>query len=167
MSDFDPATDAVPYEKLPAVDKYILGKLSQTVQEVESAYDSFQFSLANQELVSFATSDLSAFYLDVAKDRLYISTKNDERRRSCQTVSMSFLCISYRAIVVLTVHINVLNSSFKIGYRQSAGAVDCFDGTSDSPHGGRGVAEHSLPQISEVCTPHPSIEIYICCSIIT
>eukprot|EP01036_Dinobryon_divergens_P030377 gene30377-39614_t len=91
LSDFDPTKDAVPYEKLASIDKYILGRLTQTVQEVETAYDSFQFSLANQALVTFANSDLSAFYLDIAKDRLYISTKNDERRRSCQTVIATVL----------------------------------------------------------------------------
>jgi len=63
-----------------------LGKLSATVAEVESAYDEYQFYRANQALVQLANMDLSAFYLDISKDRLYISAKDDVRRRSCQTV---------------------------------------------------------------------------------
>merc|ERR1712127_256497 len=48
--------------------------------------DEYQFSRATQELLRFASADLSNFYLDVAKDRLYISAIDDYRRRSCQTV---------------------------------------------------------------------------------
>ena len=94
LGDFDPSKDAIPYDQLPSIDKYLLSRLSETVKEVESAYDSYQFYLANQELITFAAVDLSSFYLDIAKDRLYISTKNDPRRRSCQTVRFYFLkCI--------------------------------------------------------------------------
>ena len=50
------------------------------------AYDEYQFYKANQALIAFANSDLSAFYLDMAKDRLYVSSKEDPRRRACQTV---------------------------------------------------------------------------------
>ena len=86
LNDFDPSKDCVPIDRLPSIDKYMLGKLSSTVKEVENAYDEYQFYRANQALVHFANTDLSAFYLDIAKDRLYISSKSDERRRSCQTV---------------------------------------------------------------------------------
>ena len=86
LSDFEPATDAVPYEQLPSLDKYILGLLSGTVNEVEQAFNEYQFFKATQALVSFASTDLSSFYLDAAKDRLYISSQGDFRRRSAQTV---------------------------------------------------------------------------------
>ena len=86
LSDFDPAKDCVPIDQLASIDKYMLGKLTSTVKEVESAYDEYQFYRANQALVHFSNTDLSAFYLDMAKDRLYISSKSDLRRRSCQTV---------------------------------------------------------------------------------
>lgn len=56
------------------------------MQTVETAYDNYEFYTANQALVAFATIDLSAFYLDIAKDRLYISAAAEARRRSCQTV---------------------------------------------------------------------------------
>jgi len=86
LADFDPSKDSVALDKLPSIDKYMLGKLTNTVQEVENAYDGYQFYRANQALVQFSNTDLSSFYLDIAKDRLYISSKDDPRRRSCQTV---------------------------------------------------------------------------------
>ena len=86
LSDFDPSKDCVSLDHLPSIDRYMLGKLTSTVREVENAYDEYQFYRANQAMVHFANTDLSSFYLDIAKDRLYISGKNDLRRRSCQTV---------------------------------------------------------------------------------
>ena len=86
LNDFNPATDSVPYEKLFSIDKYILSVLSDTVREVEGAFDSYSFFGVNQALFRLSNSDLSSFYLDIAKDRLYITSKNDIRRRSCQTV---------------------------------------------------------------------------------
>jgi len=86
LKDFDQAKHAVPYEDLPELDKYILGRFSTVAEEVLAAYGSFQFFRASQAILKFASNDLSSFYLDVAKDRLYISALDDPRRRSCQTV---------------------------------------------------------------------------------
>jgi len=86
LSDFDPTKHAVPVEKLPSIDKYILGKLTETAEEIESAYDNYEFYRVNQALTQFSNLDLSSFYLVMAKDRLYISGPNEERRRTCQTV---------------------------------------------------------------------------------
>jgi len=69
----------------------MLGTLSKSLNEVDDAMSQYQFSRATNELLRFATADLSNFYLDVAKDRLYISAVNDARRRSCQTVLHSLL----------------------------------------------------------------------------
>jgi isoleucyl-tRNA synthetase len=91
LNDFDPTKDAVPYDKLFSIDKYILGRLTETVKEVEAAYEEFSFYKVNQALVQLSNSDLSSFYLDIAKDRLYISSKNDIRRRACQTAIYKIL----------------------------------------------------------------------------
>lgn len=91
LGDFDPAKDAIPYDQLSSIDKYMLGKLNATVTEVQAAYDDNQFIRANQALLQLASQDLSSFYLDSAKDRLYISRKEDIRRRSCQTVLVHML----------------------------------------------------------------------------
>ena len=86
LNDFNPEVDKVPLSQLPSVDRYILSVYSELVAEVTAAYDNFQFFRASQAVLKFCSSDLSSFYLDVAKDRLYISASNDFRRRSCQTV---------------------------------------------------------------------------------
>ena len=86
LNDFDIEKDLVPIEQMASLDRYILGRLTEVVAEVETAYENFQFYKVNSALSQFAVTDLSAFYLDVAKDRLYISTKEEFRRRSCQTV---------------------------------------------------------------------------------
>ncbi|CAM9322588.1 unnamed protein product [Discosporangium mesarthrocarpum] len=91
LFDYNPEADAVPYEDLASLDKYMLGRLSSVVQEVEAAFDTYQFSRATQALQRFAVADLSNFYLDIAKDRLYISKAHDTRRRSCQTVLHTLL----------------------------------------------------------------------------
>jgi len=90
LADFVPegqeGSNAVPYDDLPSMDKWMLGRLSTVLREVDDAMSEYQFNRATQELLKFATADLSNFYLDVAKDRLYISGISDARRRSCQTV---------------------------------------------------------------------------------
>jgi isoleucyl-tRNA synthetase len=85
LNDFDPAKHAVPFDELPSLDKYVLGLLSETLKEVDAAYENFEYSRVVNALLRFCTADLSNFYLDASKDRLYISEENDERRRSCQT----------------------------------------------------------------------------------
>ena len=91
LADYDPETNAVPYDDLPSMDKWMLGTMSQSLNEVDDALSKYQFSRATNEVLRFATADLSNFYLDVAKDRLYISAIDDARRRSCQTVIHALL----------------------------------------------------------------------------
>jgi isoleucyl-tRNA synthetase len=85
IADYNPATDAVPYADLPEVDRYCLAKLDELEKEVSDAYSSFQFYRVVQALSSFNSAFLSTFYLDMAKDRLYIRDTNAFARRSCQT----------------------------------------------------------------------------------
>jgi isoleucyl-tRNA synthetase len=86
LHDFDPAKDAVPYEQLPELDRYMLHRMTEVFAEVTEAFESFQFFRFFQTVQNFCTVDLSNFYLDIAKDRLYISSADVLRRRSCQTV---------------------------------------------------------------------------------
>ncbi|WP_215609589.1 isoleucine--tRNA ligase [Leptothoe spongobia] len=86
LYDFDPAKDAVPYEQMPSLDQYMLHRMTEIFAEVESAFDTYQFFRFFQTVQNFCVVDLSNFYLDIAKDRLYISDADSERRRSCQTV---------------------------------------------------------------------------------
>ena len=86
LNDFDPVKDAVAYEDLPEIDRYMLHRISEVFTEVTAAFESFQFFRFFQTVQNFCVVDLSNFYIDIAKDRLYISDPNSFRRRSCQTV---------------------------------------------------------------------------------
>jgi isoleucyl-tRNA synthetase len=86
LHDFDPNSDAVAYADLPELDRYMLHRISEVFNEVTEAFETYQFSRFFQTVQNFCVVDLSNFYLDIAKDRLYISAPNAARRRSCQTV---------------------------------------------------------------------------------
>ncbi|MEM7591110.1 MAG: isoleucine--tRNA ligase [Cyanobacteria bacterium P01_A01_bin.83] len=86
LHDFDPAKDAVVYADLPELDRYLLHRITEVLSEVTEAYESYQFFRFFQAIQNFCVVDLSNFYLDIAKDRLYISSLDSFRRRSCQTV---------------------------------------------------------------------------------
>ncbi|MBD2301735.1 isoleucine--tRNA ligase [Nostoc sp. FACHB-190] len=104
LHDFDPEKDAVPFEDLPDLDKYMLHRIREVFQEVTEAFESFQFFRFFQTVQNFCVVDLSNFYLDVAKDRLYISAPNAFRRRSCQTVIHIALENLARAIAPVLCH---------------------------------------------------------------
>ncbi|HEY9736170.1 MAG TPA: class I tRNA ligase family protein, partial [Trichocoleus sp.] len=86
LYDFDPAKDAVPYDQLPELDRYMLHRITEVFSDVQDAFETYQFFRFFQTVQNFCVVDLSNFYLDVAKDRLYISGAESFRRRSCQTV---------------------------------------------------------------------------------
>ncbi|BAZ46643.1 isoleucyl-tRNA synthetase [Chondrocystis sp. NIES-4102] len=104
LHDFDPQKDAVAYTDLAELDKYILHRMSEVLGEVTSAYDSYQFFRFFQAILNFCVVDLSNFYLDIAKDRLYISSLNSFRRRSCQTVLSIIVENLARAIAPVLCH---------------------------------------------------------------
>ena len=85
LYDFDPATDAVAQEKMQDVDRYILSRYAELAKRVLANYDAFESTPIVQAVTQFAIVDLSAFYLDVSKDRLYTFGATSEARRSAQT----------------------------------------------------------------------------------
>ncbi|MCV3217145.1 isoleucine--tRNA ligase [Plectonema radiosum NIES-515] len=104
LHDFDPEKDAVPFEELPELDRYMLHRMTEVFKEVTEAFDSFQFFRFFQTVQNFCVVDLSNFYLDAAKDRLYISASDAFRRRSCQTVLQVALENLARAIAPVLCH---------------------------------------------------------------
>lgn len=104
LHDFDPEKDAVPFEEMTQLDRCMLHRMTEVFQEVTEAFDSFQFFRFFQTVQNFCVVDLSNFYLDVAKDRLYISALNSFRRRSCQTVLKIALENLARAIAPVLCH---------------------------------------------------------------
>jgi isoleucyl-tRNA synthetase len=85
LYDFDPAKDAVPFEEMEAVDQHMLRQTCAFAADVRTWYDEFTFHRIYQRVNHFSIVDLSAFYFDVLKDRLYIYAPNSRGRRSAQT----------------------------------------------------------------------------------
>jgi isoleucyl-tRNA synthetase len=86
LYDFDPRRHRVPEAELDDLDRYALARHRQVVSRVLDAYQSYEFHLVYHQLVQYAAADLSSFYLDVLKDRLYCDPAAGPRRRSAQTV---------------------------------------------------------------------------------
>ena len=86
LYDFDPIADYVFYKDLQPIDKFALHKLNNLITNVTKAFDTYEFYKYFQYLQNFATTDLSSFYLDIVKDRLYTAGKKSLSRRACQTV---------------------------------------------------------------------------------
>ena len=86
LSDFNPRSDAVPYDQMPEIDRFALHTLQALVARLRKAYDDYEFHVIYHRLYNYCTLDLSAFYLDILKDRLYTSPPASTARRSAQTV---------------------------------------------------------------------------------
>lgn len=104
LFDFDPAVDYVKYEDLKAIDKFALHKLNQLIVSVTEAFDNYEFYKYFQQLQNFAAVDLSSFYLDIVKDRLYTAGKKSLSRRACQTVLYEILQTLVRMLVPVMPH---------------------------------------------------------------
>jgi isoleucyl-tRNA synthetase len=85
LYDFDPATDRIARERMLAVDRYALSTYAKLAAGVRQAYDAYDFQSIFHAINAFVTVDLSAFYLDVSKDRLYTFGAGSLERRSAQT----------------------------------------------------------------------------------
>ncbi|HEY3275168.1 MAG TPA: isoleucine--tRNA ligase [Syntrophorhabdaceae bacterium] len=85
-TDFDPAKDAVPYEELSSLDKWLLSRLQRLILRVTEAYETYAFHVIYHSIHNFCTVDLSSLYLDITKDRIYVEKKDALKRRASQTV---------------------------------------------------------------------------------
>ena len=86
LADFDPEQHSVPYEQMPPIDRYALHTLQELIAKARKGYDAYEFHVIYHSLFNYCTVDLSAFYLDILKDRLYTSPGDSLARRSAQTV---------------------------------------------------------------------------------
>jgi isoleucyl-tRNA synthetase len=91
LYDFDPAVDMVPIDRLDEVDRFALARYAAAAERMIRAYNEYDFSTVSQILNTLATVDLSAFYVDVTKDRMYTLGAKSHERRSTQTV-MYLVC---------------------------------------------------------------------------
>ncbi len=102
--DFDPKADYVKYADLEDIDKFALSKLATLIENVNKAFENYEFYKYFQYLQNFASTDLSSFYLDIVKDRLYTKGKKSLSRRACQTVLYETLHTLIRILVPVMPH---------------------------------------------------------------
>ncbi len=85
LSDFDPAADSVAHADMLPIDRWALSKLAGLSQRVQKSYDDYEFHVLYHAVHNFCSVEMSAFYLDVLKDRLYTAPAKGLERRSAQT----------------------------------------------------------------------------------
>ena len=85
LYDFDPAANTVAPGEMEELDRWILNKMDELVVTATAAYETYEYHRVYQATLNFCSVELSAFYLDVLKDRLYASGKDWRERRSAQT----------------------------------------------------------------------------------
>lgn len=90
-SDFDPKTNRVEYADLTSVDQYMAVKFNRFLKQMREYIDQYDFLDSYKLLINFVNNDLSAFYMNVAKDVLYIDGEDSLTRRSMQTVFYDIL----------------------------------------------------------------------------
>lgn len=90
-SDFDPKTNRVDYADLSSVDQYMAVKFNRFLKQMREHMDQYDFLDSYKLLINFVNNDLSAFYMNVAKDVLYIDGEDSQTRRSMQTVFYDIL----------------------------------------------------------------------------
>ena len=86
LYDFDPASSAVVIEDMEELDRWALAQLGRLVENATQAYEEYEFQRIYQMVLNFCATELSSFYMDVLKDRLYASAANSRERRAAQTV---------------------------------------------------------------------------------
>lgn len=91
LNDFDPDKDSVAVENLEGIDKWALARMDEILEKCKAAYDKFDFHIVYSAIRDFCTTDLSNFYLDILKDRLYVEKFDSESRRAAQTVIYNIL----------------------------------------------------------------------------
>ena len=82
---FDPNTDMVPLSALPEIDRWALIRFNSLIDRVNAGYDAYDFHMAVHAIHNFCVVDMSNFYLDIIKDRLYCAGEKSTERRSAQT----------------------------------------------------------------------------------
>ncbi|WP_129124700.1 isoleucine--tRNA ligase [Geomonas oryzae] len=91
IHDFNPDTDCVPFEQMPELDRWAMHQLELLKEKVLASYNDSEFHILYHAVNGFCTVEMSAFYLDILKDRVYTSKKDSVARRSGQTVMYKVL----------------------------------------------------------------------------
>lgn len=101
ISDFD-VNHPIAYEELEEIDRWALTKLNRLIRECTESFDAYEFHMAYRAINNFCVTDMSNFYLDIIKDRLYTSKKDSKERRSAQTAMYEILSALVRILAPMT-----------------------------------------------------------------
>jgi len=104
VHDFNPATDRVAVEDMREVDRYMYAKLQQMIDTVKTSYENYEFSTVYHTINNFVSTELSAFYLDLAKDVVYIYEADHPDRRAMQTVMYDALVALVKLLTPILPH---------------------------------------------------------------
>ena len=104
LSDFDPDSDALADDELVEIDRWALAETVKLVEAVTRAYESYQFHRVYHLVHNFCVVEMSSFYLDIIKDRLYCDPKASSQRRSAQTVLYRVLSALVKLVAPILVH---------------------------------------------------------------
>ena len=91
ISDFHPDTDSVPFDEMMEIDQWAVAMTEKLIADARNAYDAFDFHLVYHAIHNFCAAEMSSFYLDVLKDRLYTEKSDGLKRRSAQTAIYTIL----------------------------------------------------------------------------
>jgi len=98
LYDFDPAKDIVPYARMAEQDRWILSRLEKLADDAKASYEQWEFHKVYRAVYDFCVYEVSAFYLDVSKDILYIFSPDSLTRRSAQTAIFHILNVLVRVM---------------------------------------------------------------------
>jgi len=101
---FDPAADRVDHSQMPEIDRWALSRAHSLLDQCKAAYDAYEFHRVFHLAHNFCAVDMSSFYLDVLKDRLYTSGAKSIARRSAQTVLCEVLDILIKTLAPIMVY---------------------------------------------------------------
>ncbi|MDI3327449.1 MAG: isoleucine--tRNA ligase [Alicyclobacillaceae bacterium] len=104
LYDFDPAQHRLPVEQLTEFDRWALDQLQRLIERTTEAYRNYEFHIVYHAVHNFCTVQMSAFYLDVLKDRLYCSRADDPLRRSAQTALYEILVTLAKLVAPIISH---------------------------------------------------------------
>jgi isoleucyl-tRNA synthetase len=104
LAGFDPVRDRVEADSLDELDRFALIRLNRLIDKVKKAYDHYEFHHVYQGVHHFCAVEMSAFYLDIAKDRLYASGPEEKKRKAAQTVLYEALTAITKLIAPILPH---------------------------------------------------------------
>ncbi len=124
ISDYNRDADKTLESELCELDRYILMRLHALIDKIRGAYESYEFHLLYHEIMNFCINDLSSFYLDIVKDRLYVEAKNGKERETAQHVIFTITSALARLLAPVLPH--TMEEVWE--------AMPAFDGKAESVH---------------------------------